>query len=126
LQFDGLDDAQREFGARSIRLDVTWSGAPNDELAFALLGSADGFAGLTVGGNGTGGDVQFDDDADVAADDLTGDEERGMVGRGRPSDPFATLTGEPLGTGWTLGVLNLNSDDTAQIEACQLTVIASE
>jgi hypothetical protein len=124
LGFADLTVAQRDFTAASVTLDVRWSGPPNADLAIALSGSDEGFAGVTIDGPGSGGDVAFRDDAPVPAVQLPPAEGRGFVGTGRPDEPLSNLSGEPLGDGWVLVAVHLGETTAAQIEACELTVVA--
>lgn len=125
LVFSDLTPEQRNFAASSIKIDVAWSGAPNDDLALGLVGSAEGFVGLTAGGAESGGAVSFTDEADVLVTDLPSADGRGLVGVGRPLDPLAGLAGEPLGEAWTLAAVNLSESVAAEIESCELTVVAA-
>jgi hypothetical protein len=124
FEFADLTDEQRGYVAERIAVDVRWSGPANTELALALSDGDDGFAGLTVDGPGSGGDVSFRDDAEVPAVELPSADDRGMVGAGRPDQPLAGMAGVPLGDGWMVAAINFDETVTAQIESCELTVTA--
>lgn len=125
---EGQDHEQ--FEVHSIDVDLAWSGVANQDIVLGISSPEDTFYGLTAGGAGAGGDVEFRDDASVLVTDLPSAGGLGLVGRGRPLELLAAARGAEVGSGepgsqWALVGLNIDEDAAATIDSCRLSIVAS-